>query len=200
MWNQKSKHNQLISRMENLLKAVEKASFFDIQINAEKLKFFTTKVKIWDYLNVRLNNNQKLSVEDCSLILSKIIFWNVQQLFFNIKYTFFILLSDLFCSLSMFSFLKVWCLLSQFFCCRILQFCNFLQSVIVSSPSSMLRNANLISVTKNIADNDKNVSTKILAARFEQNVRGTEVSGENIWQNFGYLSNPKSNCNMEKVN
>ena len=193
MWNQKSKHNQLISRMENLLKAVEKASFVDIQINAEKLKFFTTKVKIWDYLNVSLNNNQKLSVEDCSLILSKIIFWNVQQFFFNIKYTFFILLSDLFCSLSMFSFLKVWCLLSQFFCCRATIF-------IVSSASSMLRNANLISVTKNIADNDKNVSTKILAARFEQNVRGTEVSGENIWQNFGYLSNPKSNYNMEKVN
>ena len=55
-------------------------------------------------------------------------------------------------------------------------------------------------MTKSLADNDKNVSAKVVAARFEQNIGATEVSGENAWKNVGYFNNQKSDCNMEKVN
>ena len=63
-----------------------------------------------------------------------------------------------------------------------------------------MRNANLISMTKSLADNDKNVSAKVVVARFEQNIGATEVSGENAWKNVGYFNNQKSDYNMEKVN
>ena len=56
----------------------------------------------------------------------------------------------------------------------------------------MLRNANLISMTKTLADNDKNISTKIVAGRFEQNIGATEVFGEKVWKNFGHFNHQKS--------
>ena len=52
------------------------------------------------------------------------------------------------------------------------------KSTIESSASSMLRNANLISMRKKLTNNDKNMSTKIVAARFEKNVDATEVSAK----------------------
>ena len=63
----------------------------------------------------------------------------------------------------------------------------------------MLRNANLISMTKNMPNNDKNMDTKIVAVRFEKNVGATEVSCEKTWKNSGYFSNQKSDYNMETV-
>ena len=53
------------------------------------------------------------------------------------------------------------------------------KSTIESSASSMLRNANLISMRKNLTNNDKDMSTEVVAARFEQNVDATEVSAKN---------------------
>ena len=53
------------------------------------------------------------------------------------------------------------------------------KSTIESSASSMLRNANLISKRKNLTNNDKDMSTEVVAARFEQNVDATEVSAKN---------------------
>ena len=53
------------------------------------------------------------------------------------------------------------------------------KSTIESSASSVWRNANLISMRKNLTNNNKNMSTKIVAARFEQNVDATEVSAKN---------------------
>ena len=50
-----------------------------------------------------------------------------------------------------------------------------------------------------MTNNGKNISTKIVAARFEENVGGTEVSCGKIWEHFGYFSNQKSYYNMEKV-
>lgn len=58
--------------MENLLKIVEEPSSALVNIYAEKLKLFTTKVKIWDYASLSLNVYQKMSVEDRSSVLQKL--------------------------------------------------------------------------------------------------------------------------------
>ena len=49
-------------------------------------------------------------------------------------------------------------------------------------------------------DNNKNMSKKIFAARFEQNFGATEVSGKKVWKNFGHFKTLKSGYNMETVN
>ena len=74
------------------------------------------------------------------------------------------------------------------------------KSTIESSASSMFRNTNLISMGKNMTNSDKNMSTKIVTARFEQNVDATEVSGKKDWKHFGHFNNQKSDYNMEKNN
>ena len=66
--------------------------------------------------------------------------------------------------------------------------------------SNIWRNANLISMTKHLVDNDKTVSTKIVATRIEQNIGATKVSDEKVWKNFGYFNNQKSDYNMKTIN
>ena len=62
------------------------------------------------------------------------------------------------------------------------------------------KKVNLVSMTRAATENDKNVSTKIVAPTFENDFRSAEVSGENVWKNFGYLDVRKSDYLMEKVN
>ena len=40
---------------------------------------------------------------------------------------------------------------------------------------------NLISMSKAMTENDKNISTKIVAATFENEIGSEEVSGETVW-------------------
>lgn len=54
-------------------------------------------------------------------------------------------------------------------------------------------------MAKRLADNDNNISTKIVVTRFEQNIDAIEVSGEKIVKILGYFSNQKFDYNMEKV-
>ena len=56
--------------------------------------------------------------------------------------------------------------------------------------SSGFKKANLVLMTKATTDNDKNISTKIVAATFENG----------IWKLFGYFDARKSDCSMVKVN
>ena len=56
--------------------------------------------------------------------------------------------------------------------------------------SSGFKKANLVLMTKATTDNDKNISTKIVAATFENGV----------WTSFGYFDARKSDCSMVKVN
>ena len=60
--NQRTNH--LFSTMESLLKIVEEPSSTAVDNDADRLKFFTTKVKISDFANLSLNDYQKLSVKD----------------------------------------------------------------------------------------------------------------------------------------
>ena len=56
---------------------------------------------------------------------------------------------------------------------------------------------------KYMTSNDKNMSTQIVAARFEQNVDATEVSCKKDWKHFNHFdhfNNQKSDYDMEKIN
>ena len=53
---------------------------------------------------------------------------------------------------------------------------------------------------KQPSKNGRNISTKIVAAKFEKEIGSEEVSGENAWGNYGYFDARKSDYSMEKVN
>ena len=55
--------------MDDFLKLVKKPSEDQIEIDASRLKFFSSKVKIWDFARLSFTDYQKLSVEDRSFIL-----------------------------------------------------------------------------------------------------------------------------------
>ena len=48
-------------------------------------------------------------------------------------------------------------------------------------------------------ENDRNKSTKILAATFENDFGSVEVSSEKVWKSFGFFDARKSDYSMEKV-
>ena len=54
-------------------------------------------------------------------------------------------------------------------------------------------------MTKAATENDRNVSLKIVTAKFENDLVSVEVSGEKVWKNFGYFDARKLDCPMEKV-
>ena len=50
----------------------------------------------------------------------------------------------------------------------------------IGEPSSLFKKANLVSMSKATTENDKNVSTKIVAATFENENGSEEVSAERV--------------------
>ena len=48
--------------------------------------------------------------------------------------------------------------------------------------------ANLVSMRKTITENQKNVSTDIIAATFENEIGSEVVSGERVWSNHGFFN------------
>ena len=50
----------------------------------------------------------------------------------------------------------------------------------VGEPSSVFNKANLGSMSKATTENDRNVSTKIVAATFENEIGSAEVAGERV--------------------
>ena len=59
---------------------------------------------------------------------------------------------------------------------KILRWCFFF----IGEPSSLFKKANLVSMSKATTENDKNVSTKIVAATFENENGSEEVSAERV--------------------
>ena len=66
--------------------------------------------------------------------------------------------------------------------------------------SSGFKKTNLVSMSKATTVNDKNESTKIVVATFQNKIGSKEVSGERVWRNYGYFEARKSDYSMEKVN
>ena len=50
-----------------------------------------------------------------------------------------------------------------------------------------------------MTENDKNISTKIVAVTFENKTGSEEVSGEKVWRQFGYFVARKSDYSVEKL-
>ena len=51
------------------MEIVEKPSTVEVNIDAEKLKFFNTKLKVWDYAKISFSDYQKLVIDNRSSIL-----------------------------------------------------------------------------------------------------------------------------------
>ena len=77
-------------------------------------------------------------------------------------------------------------------------FVSWLKKLFLGKISPGFKRANLVSMTKAATKNDKNVSTKIAAATFENDF-ASAVSGEKVWKNFDYFDAIKSDYSMEKV-
>ena len=56
------------------------------------------------------------------------------------------------------------------------------------------------SVSKATTENDRNISTKIVPATFENEIGLGEVSEENVWRNQGQFDARRSNYSKKKVN
>ena len=56
--------------MENLLRIVE-GNADEEEINEEKLRFFNTKVKVWEYFNISQQKHVSLSTEEGSTMLKR---------------------------------------------------------------------------------------------------------------------------------
>ena len=85
--------------MEHLLKLVgERSPQYqqEVSIDSEKLTFFTSKVKIWEYARLNYENYQKLSVEDRSSVL-KSYYVDMFTWFSNSSGTWFCFLLFVFC-------------------------------------------------------------------------------------------------------
>ena len=57
----------------------------------------------------------------------------------------------------------------------------------VGEISPGFQKTKLVSIISAATENEKNVSTKIVAATFGNEYGSVEVSGEQVWKNFGHL-------------
>ena len=69
------------------------------------------------------------------------------------------------------------------------------------AASNVLKNANLISMTKSILENDRNLATKIVAIKWDDEKKDdAEVSREKVMRDLVFFEVRRSDYNMEKVN
>ena len=65
---------------------------------------------------------------------------------------------------------------------------------------SVFKKANLVSMRKTTTEKNRNISTKIVAATFDNEIGSEEFPGEKVWRNYRYFDARKSDYLMEKVN
>ena len=76
----------------------------------------------------------------------------------------------------------------------------FGKTFFAGQTSSVFKKANLASMSKATTKSDRDISTKIVAATFENETESEEVSAEKVWRKYGYFDARRSNYSMEKVN
>ena len=155
--------------MEYILKLAEERSSQhqpEVSIDHKKLKFFISKVKICEYARLNYEEYQKLSVEHTSLLLQELVFTSARVCCSRYAFFVFIVMKFLICFLGE---------------------SNFELGV----PSGM-KSADLVSMTKSATESDKNLTTEIVAARFEKDIGSVEVSGEKRWRSFGFFDSCRS--------
>ena len=57
--------------MDEFLKMVEPKSLDEVVFNGERLKFFNSQLKVWEYAKISAAGYQKLSFDDKSIIFKK---------------------------------------------------------------------------------------------------------------------------------
>ena len=62
------------------------------------------------------------------------------------------------------------------------------------------KKVNLVFMTKATKDNDKSISTNIVAVTFDNELGSEKVSEERVWKSLGYFDAGKSDYSMEKIN
>ena len=67
-----------------------------------------------------------------------------------------------------------------------------------SSSQNNFKSTNLVSQTRSAKESDGNLTIKIVAASFENDIGSTDVSGEKVWKDFGFFEARKSDYLMEK--
>ena len=121
--------------MEKLLNIVEEDSSSG-EIKKDRLRFFSSKVKVWDYAEITQNECQNLSIEDRSSLLKlyyndmcvKVCLNLIEKRFDFVQFLldFFLILSDLF---------------------LILFWIFFSENPVESNAMSVLKKANLLTLT-----------------------------------------------------
>ena len=179
--------------MDKFLQAVEEPSSSSVEINKDRIKFFSLEINIWNYANISQAEYKNLSVEDRSSILKKYI-------------------SDLslrFPESGKICVICFWMFLSGLFeiflaCLRCFWFsflCSFLflERIFLES-SFVLKIANLLTLIKDISDREQNFWTKTVASAYQNESGLVEVSCEKIWLQFRFFKNQTTDYNMDKVN
>ena len=150
--------------MEEFLKIVEKPSSSEIDIESDRLKFFNTKLKIWDYANVSFEEQQKCSFDNRSAILRN--YYSKMCNRYPGRGIFFVIF---FLRLLLFF---VW--LSFFYEASFLIFVLD-ESNLGLLPMNSFKSANLVSMRKSATEDDRNLITKIVAVSFGNYIGPAEV-------------------------
>ena len=81
-------------------------------------------------------------------------------------------------------------------------FCLATTTEIYSATSSVISDANLVTLIKKTTDNNnKNYTTKLLAKKFDKkDLLPQEISGERVWKEPVFFGELRTDYNMEKVN
>ena len=103
---------------------------------------------------------------------------------------------------------QVYCLFICFFILTLVSLIScskvvtqFIKSLtFLGKVSSGFKKANLVLMTRDATENDRNVSTKTVAATFENYFGSAEVSSEKVWEKFGFFDARKSENSLKKVN
>ena len=66
--------------------------------------------------------------------------------------------------------------------------------------SFVFKKTYLVSISKATTENDRTISSKAVAATFDNEIGFEEVSGERFWKQYRFFDARKSDYSMEKVN
>ena len=199
--------------MERLLEMVIEPS--EPEIDERKLKQFLITVKVWDYVGISFADYQKLSLDDCSYIV-KNYYRDMESRFGSGSGNYFFIISlfhYLFLAFSLFfiifeafkfffSVFKKYLVFNSnnhLFSKLFMNFFNLASAQIDSATSSVIRNANLVTLIKTSAD--KNYTTQLIAEKIDANKNGeTEIAWKQVWKETEFSGDIKTDCNMVKVN
>ena len=172
--------------MENILRIAQQDSAVEDQIYEDRLKFFTSKVKIWDYFSISQQRWLSLSLEERTSMFKKFyhnldaklqVSVKIYLLFVSLFLDFLLLLLDVVVDIAIKEAFDYLCLENA-------------PTAIDSSVSAVVKKVNVVSFTKIFLENGKNIETKVVALKFNGEI-GALTSGQ-LFYSFYKPRIPKS--------